>query len=322
MTGLSFFKVHHYKYLAYEWVRCNVFYRGCIYAYAIISSLTLFSPTVMAELVVSYRAPETSSDNREAYNIELIALALEKTKAKYGDYKMQAMPQMNHPRSMYAISVDMFPNILLEVSYNDKYLKYDQLTYIAFPVDLGSIGHRICFSRKALTPELRKIQRIEDLKRYNFGLGAGWEDVEIMRRNGFHVTVVNNYDSLFRLTAAGRVDLFCRGAIEVKSEYGKFRNILDYDNGFSISYRLPRFFFTNAKNVVLKKRMEEGLQLAYEDGTLACLWSKHYADSIKFVALNTRKDFGIENPFISLLPKKYDQLVYFENFTNCLKGAP
>lgn len=276
-----------------------------------------------AEFVVTYRSPETASDTREAYNIALITLALEKTKAKYGDYRMQGMPQMNHLRSIYAIRVNMFPNILLEVSYSDKYLQNTDISYINFPVELGITGTRVCFARRELIPELEAVTHLEQLKKYSFGQGVGWEDVDILRANGFKVPVIYSYDSLFKLTASGRVDLFCRGASELKAEYEKYRHLIDidYEKSFAIVYPLPRFFFTNVNNKLLKKRMEEGLRLAYSDGSLQRLWASHYADDIEFLNLHARKKFIINNPFIKALPKDYQQYWYDANNLRPLKGA-
>lgn len=66
----------------------------------------------------------------------------------------------------------------------------------------------------------------------------------------------------------------------------------------------------NKKNVALKKRIEEGLQIAYKDGSLQSVFQKYHASSIQFAKLKKRKIFRIENPLIKKLPKDYEQYLY------------
>lgn len=262
--------------------------------------------------IVSYRSPEVTLDFREAYNIDLIRLALEKTKDKYGDFKMMPLPKMNHLRSLYTVSTDMQPNILLEMSYSDKNIENENLTYINFPIDYGVMGYRICFARREILPQLANVKTLDELRRFTIGQGLGWADVDILRANGLQVTVVDNYESLFKMTSAGRVDLFCRGATEIKSEFEQFRSAadIDFDRTFTLVYRLPRFFFTNRKNWQLKARIEEGLGLAYQDGSLTQLWLKHYRDNIDLVNVKARRKILLKNPFLSSLKEQYPPFLF------------
>src|SRR5205814_473177 len=132
--------------------------------------------------------------------------------------------------------------------------------------------------------KLTKIKTLNDLKKFKHGQGQGWSDVEILRNHRFDVMTVANYESLFTMVAAGRFDLFCRGANELLEEYNSHKHLpnLVYDKSFSLYYPLPRFFYTNAKNKQLIKRIQAGLIIAYNDGSLVKLWKKEYGDSVKF----------------------------------------
>lgn len=264
------------------------------------------------EMIISHRLAETSNDKREAYNIALLHLAMEKTRDKYGPYRMQSIPQMNTPRSLYAASLNMYPNLVLEISYDESHVKEGDLTYVDFPVDLGIVGIRVCFVNQALKEKVSKVKTLEELKKYTIGQGVGWADTTILRTNGFKVVEVGTYEGLFKMVSAGRVDLFCRGANEIYDEYNTFRYLpgLAVDESFTIIYPLPRFYFISARNSLAKKRIEEGLRIAYQDGSLMQLWSAHYAASLTFAHLKQRRIFRIPNPMISTLPKDYEQFFY------------
>jgi hypothetical protein len=56
------------------------------------------------------------------------------------------------------------------------------------------------------------VQSLEQLKKYTIGQGIGWQDAKILQHNGLNVVDVDAYESLFKMVAAGRIDLFCTGA--------------------------------------------------------------------------------------------------------------
>lgn len=277
----------------------------------LVTILILATSISGAPTVISHKSPETSGDLREAYNTELITLALEKSKAKYGPYQLVEIPPMNTARQIYTTNTKTYPNLLNEISYLDSLTDNLDITYIDFPVDLGITGYRICFINPAIKEAVKKITRADQLKKYSIGQGIGWADSLILRHNGFRVIEVQNYDSLFKMVAAGRIDLYCRGVNELKKEYESYRYItrLTYDESFALVYPLPRFYYMGAFNKDVKERMEVGLRMAYNDGSLLKLWHKHNDANLEFANLKNRKIFRLENPYVKKLPKdfrKYD----------------
>lgn len=262
-------------------------------------------------LVVTYRAAASPNDTRQHYYREILTLTLEKTKARYGDYKILEAPYMNQLRDAFAIEQEIYLNYVVDENYEDKFLN-SNVDYIAFPLDFGLTGMRICFVNPKIKEEIKQVNTFAQLKKYTIGQGIGWADVEILRSNGFKVIAVQNYDGIFKMVAIGRVDLFCRGVNELAREYEDFKSIhnLTYDESFAIVYSLPRFFVMNRKNVALKNRIEQGLLIAYKDGSLQKIFQKYHASSIQFSNLKQRKIFRIENPLIKRLPKDYEQYLY------------
>lgn len=271
--------------------------------------ILLMAEHAMAELVVWHRSPLDFGNFRYVYDIEVMRLALEKTRPTYGDYQLQAIPPASFARMLHSLHNNTYPNMLLETSYDKKLEENDDLTYIAFPLELGIIGYRVCFVNPQIKEDIKKATTLADLRIYSMGQGVGWTDIEILRHNGFKVMEVSNYTSLFKMVAGGRFDLLCRGANELMMEYEQYKHIgnLTYDETFVLVYRLPRFFYLSKKNAALKQRVEEGLKIAYVDGSLLALWRKHNLKSIQFTQLSKRKIFYLDNPLVHDLPKDYEQ---------------
>lgn len=273
-----------------------------------ITVIGLLALPAQAETIFTYRKPESDSDHRYDYDNAVLKLALEKTRKEYGNFRFQASPPMNYSRAIEDSRNKVYPNFFIKLSYEDRFAEMG-LTYARFPIDLGIVGYRVCFVRSALKAQLEKTTNLTELKRYTHGQGIGWSDVQVLRHNGFTVYEVSNYESLFKMVAAGRFDLFCRGANELFDEYRLHSNItqLDYDSSFAIVYPLPRFFFTNTTNKKAIERVTKGLQAAYLDGSLQQLWREEYQRSIDFAGLKKRRIFRIENPQLSKINFNYQK---------------
>ncbi|AJQ93277.1 hypothetical protein [Gynuella sunshinyii] len=276
----------------------------CLMVFFVISTVTT------AETVVTVRAPESPTDKRYDYDNAVIKLALDKTVSKYGPYRIVLSPVLTYAQALEVLANNTLNNFVMKNSYSQDVAS--QSGFVEFPVDLGIVGYRVCFTSVANKPRLAEVRTIDDLKAFTNGQGTGWADVEILRQNGFNVREVAHYESLFLLTAHGSIDLFCRGTNELLPEYEEFKKFPDltYDETFSLAYPLPRFLFTSKQNQELIKRLDEGIKMAYADGSLQQLWLANYQDSINFVRLDKRKIFYIDNPLLKGLSDSYKQYMY------------
>lgn len=266
------------------------------------------------ETVFTYRAAESESDARYDYDTSLLRLALENTVDSDGPYRLVPSPEMNYARAKVFVENNKLPNFFIKLSYEPEHEKRN-MSYVPFPVDLGIVGYRVCFAHPAIVEELSGVETLQDLQKFTHGQGNGWSDIEILRHNGFDVTRVAQYESLFAMVATRRFDLFCRGANELREEFSTHQHIqnLSYDKSFTIAYPLPRFFYTNSANTKALDRIHRGTLEAYKNGSLHELWRKHYQASIDFAQLGKRKTFPIENPFVKKLDFDYSQFFFRPN---------
>ena len=257
------------------------------------------------DFVVSY-----IQDDTVTYNRDLLALALEKTRATYGDFTLSPVTGVMTPRRGLATLIkNEQPNLVLVLSYADRYRPPENLAFIDFPVDLGILGWRICFVSPGVKEKIKSSKTLDDMRQYSIVQGLNWKDGNILRENGFRVIELPSYPALFKMVASERADLFCRGVNELPAEYEKFKDMgnLYYDTSFALHYKMPLFFHLHNSNTLAKKRITDGLKIAYKDGSLLRLWLEKYKASIAFSNLKQRKIFYLKNSAADNTPNHYEQ---------------
>ncbi|MGL4250122.1 MAG: hypothetical protein ACRCR1_05635 [Aeromonas sp.] len=270
------------------------------------------SLAVQAVTRFTYISPESEQDPRTTYDRELLRLALEKTRDTFGDYELVPAPTMTKARARISMEFDSFTNLLVMDSYSNA-RQAQGLSYVRFPVHLGIVSYRICFVSPQRQMAVSRVTNLEGLRQFTFGQGKGWLDVDILRHAGLEVVDVHGYEPLFKMVARGRFDLFCRGASELRSELLTHQQTKDLlvDEALLIYYPLPRVFYSNGKNREAILRVEKGLQLAWQDGSLQALWRKSFGPSISFAKLSQRRMLRLENPFLEGI--RFDYRPYFYN---------
>ncbi|MFB2863790.1 hypothetical protein [Aeromonas sp. MdU4] len=274
--------------------------------------LCMVSLTGQAATRFTYISPESERDPRTTYDRELLRLALEKTRDQFGDYELVPAPPMTKARERLSMLLDSFPNLFVMDSYSRTRERLG-LAYVRFPIHLGIVSYRICFVSPQQQAAVAKVTDIKGLRQFVFGQGKGWLDADILRHAGLQVVEVEGYEKLFKMVARGRFDLFCRGVSELRSEQLTHQDLagLTVDNALMLYYPLPRVFYTNPRNSEALKRVEQGLLLAWQDGSLQALWRKSFGPAIAFANPQQRRLIQLENPFLKGI--SFDYHPYFYN---------
>jgi hypothetical protein len=265
-------------------------------ACALLGLMALASPA-RAELLLTLRAPESTADQRQAYENAALRLALDKTLASHGAYRIQLSPMMNKQRAVLSAQQKAYPNFLL-VSSPVQGRQAVDLAPVPFPLHLGLGGYRVCFVAPEQREAVAGAQTVEALRRFRHAQGSGWADTAILRANGFQVTEVPSYEALFQMVAKNRIELFCRSVLEVRGEALAHAALagLVLDRSFLLVYDLPQFFYTHRDNRELIERLSVGLQKAYGDGSLLALFRSQMLASLRFAELPGRRVFRLLSP--------------------------
>jgi hypothetical protein len=274
--------------------------------------MLLAENSAFAQTVFTHRVPEAYVSAIPNYEASVLRLALDKTIDEYGAYEFKAAPQINVSRSIQSIKTNAFPNYFASLGYNEDYNSIPEIDYVRFPIDLGVLSYRTCFAPTSMLDKIAKVNTFDELRQLSMGLGRNWVDSDIMRQNGFTVMEIEPYSALFKMTAAHRFDLFCRGLNEIKEEYDRWGSIdgLGYDRHLLIYYPMPMLFYTNANNKEAIARVTKGLKKAYADGSLMALWREKHQANVDFAALKKRKLFQLENPFVKSIDFDYAKYFY------------
>lgn len=262
-------------------------------------------------LIVTHKLPDYGDLTRKTYEQQVIELALEKTQQKVGAFEMVPINVISRTHAIAALNQNIYTNFVTLLSYEDELMKSKNLSYIPIPLELGALSYRICYANKNLTTQVQKITTIDQLKQYKMGVGTGWVDSKILQHYGVQVMEGNNITSLFRMTQAGRVDIFCPSPTEYFHELRAEKiTDLQLDNNLALYYPLPKFLFSNKSNQALLDRIQQGIEIAYRDGSFLQLWRSVHAQALQRAKLGERHLIRLENPFITTLSDDYKQYLF------------
>lgn len=264
-----------------------------------------------APLTVIYPAPEAVGDTRDEDVIELLRLALDKTVASYGPYVLQPSVVMNENRYRESLRRGMGVSVgWLSVTADTE----REFLAVPVPVRKGVLGYRVFIIRKQDLPRFAQVGSVQQLKALRVGQGVGWNDVPLLRGNGFNVALSQTYEGLFALLAAGRVDYLSRGINEAWREVAQFQSRypdLVVEPRLMLYYPWPKYFYLNRKDKALAQRLEKGLQRAQQDGSFDALFRRFHQQDLTRANIAERQIFCIENPlFPDGIPPAARQMWY------------
>jgi len=265
-----------------------------------------------------YHPPESALDVRYMYHWEILRTALEKTKDKWGPYRMVPSEFMTEQRQAFELKHATGKLTVMYLSTTPEFEK--TLVPIRIPVDKNLGGYSVFLIRKEDRARFANIRSLDDLRKFRFGMGLGWIDVDILRASRFKVVTGSSYEGLFEMLAQKRFDIFLRAAVEVLDEYDKRKKRLPdlyIEDNFILYYPLPMYFWfpKTDEGRRLAARAEEGMRMMIADGTYDRIFDKYQRHKILRLRLKERKIFRIPNPNLGPEMPMFDQRLWFDPAT-------
>lgn len=262
-----------------------------------------------------YHAPESSHDVRYLYHWEILRTALEKTKAKWGPYRLVASAPMTESRQALELKNATGKLTVMYLSTNPDFEK--NLVPIRIPVDKNLGGYCVFLIRREDQPRFTAVRTLDDLRRFTYGLGLGWIDVAILEASRFHVVTGSSYDGLFEMLVQKRFDVFLRASVEVLDEYDQRKGSLPdlaIEDSLVFYYPLPMYFWFSKTPAGrrLAARAEAGMRMMIDDGTYDRIFDKYQRHKIEKLRLKSRRMFRIENPFVGPETPFRDKRLWFD----------
>jgi hypothetical protein len=260
-----------------------------------------------------HNAPETAGDQRYAYHWRVLRAALEITRGKYGDYRLE--PGLPMSEKLQVVEMQRPHGSLNTLVLDATQALEETLTPVKIPVDKGLLGYRVFLIRAEDQPRFAGVQSLEQLRQLRFGQQREWSDVAVYQAAGLPVVTGSSYEGLFHMLMLRRFDAFGRGVSEVSGELTHWRKQypqMAIESELLLYYPLPVYFwFARTDEGRLRaQRVEEGMLALIADGTLDRLFAEEYAATIEQLGLERRRMLMIANPHLSS-NHPFDQAAYW-----------
>jgi ABC-type amino acid transport substrate-binding protein len=288
---------------------CARSFAACALLYA---SIAAAAPR---EMVYIHHPPESALDVRYLYQWEILRTALDKTTKKWGPYRMTASAFMTERRQAFELKNATGKLTVLYISTTPDFER--TLIPVRIPIDRNLGGYCIFLIRNGEQPRFDAVKSLDDLRRFTYGLGLGWQDVDILRSNGFKVVTGSSYDGLFEMLTEKRFDVFLRASVEVLDEYDARRKALPglaVEEHIAFYYPMPMYFWFSKTDEGrrLAARAEEGMRMMIADGTYDRIFDRHQRRKIERLRLRERRIFRIDNPNVGPETPFADKRLWFD----------
>lgn len=243
---------------------------------------------------IIYPPTESLLDQRSAYRIQLLQLAL--TKVGLRNVLQPGTMAMQQGRALLLIEQGQGIDVFWSMTSKQR---EQQLLPIRIPIDRGLLGWRLLLIRKGDEARFASIRTAAQLAQMLGAQGHDWPDVAIMRAAGLNVYPSSHYESLFSMLERGRVDYVSRSVSEIDGELARHDpQLLAIEPRLALHYPVAEYFFVRRQRVELAQQIEKGLRLALADGSFDALFQHHHADILKQANLARRHIIRLNNPLL------------------------
>ncbi|MEN0037137.1 MAG: hypothetical protein AAGC78_08715 [Cellvibrio sp.] len=230
-----------------------------------------FSQSVTAETLLRLTLPKAGSlepDTTSRFYEEALHLALTKTSDGLEQIQLDHHTiAVNRERARLLVKQGVLD--IVWGSSNKK--REEELIPVKFSLIRGINEYRLLLIRAADQPLFDEVKTAVDLQKFKIGTGTQWSDTEIYRFNGLPLVTSYAYKPMFRMLKLKRFDYMARGLQEVESDLRNYGHLdLAVEKNLAIHYPQPIYFFVNDSG--LAERIQQGLELAQQDGSLDALF--------------------------------------------------
>jgi len=267
----------------------------CIVFMSVLPMLAHADQTVAPTPVLYYPRPEISDDQRGAFPVRVLRLALDKAGANYT--LLPAKSVMDQGRALQQMDQ---PDGGMDVVWTMTSIEREKrFTAIRIPFDKGLVGWRLALISKKNPDKFKAVTSVSDLNIFVACQGHDWPDTLILRENGLRVVVDSYYRNLFQLLAQGSADYFPRSALEIWTELGTKESAdMMVDPYIAIHYPGAMYFFVNKSNQKLAGEISRGLEKAIADHSFERLFQSEYGENLRKAKFSSRRVIDLKNPFL------------------------
>lgn len=172
---------------------------------------------------------------------------------------------------------------------------------VAVPLDRCLLGFRLCMVHQDSPPFIAISNPAQFIQaNLSVGLGADWVDRFIYQENGFTVVSSTADNFLYGMLSNKRFDCFTRSVSEIQDNLRDHLNeSLAIDQKLVFIYPNGDFIFVNPKKPALFERLQQGVNMAIEDGSYYDVFDEYFAGSLQSHRIFERKLIFLSNNELS-----------------------
>lgn len=238
--------------------------------------------------------PGQLNSSEQLYQGEVLELLLEKSKAKYGPYRLErmvtrGMTQSRVFRELQAGRLDVTTSMTDET-------REDMAIPLRYCLYRGLLGVRIGMGLPATVEALDKIQTREELNQIELGQVFDWPDYTVQHDAGLKVTRLSDFNAGVKRVQEGSLPLMPLGIVEV-APIAKARGLATISS-WAIAYPTAYYIFVSKNRPELAERLQYGFELALKDKSFDALFNKRIGSQLTAAGLDKRRMFYLPNPYL------------------------
>lgn len=251
-----------------------------------------------ASVVRYHLTPDFEHHNQ--YQFDLVARALEVTRAEFGDYRIE--PYGEAPTAKRQ-AILLSEGRLMNMQWASPGTPIAEANVITVPIDIlqGMLGFRVCLINRARQAEFAAISKLSELRRIKVGQGLDWTDTLIYQHNKIPVLGANKLSYLFPMLASNRFDCLALGINEAAIKYAEEQNAfpqLAIERNLLIYYAFPTYIYVSKQTPQLAARLELGLVRLQQSGEFERRLSDYFGRHLAPLQLAQRKIICLQSPYL------------------------
>lgn len=246
---------------------------------------------------IRFPGGDSPEDKRWDFVLEILALALDKAPAGDVPDHIVRLPAQMQARRIAELSSG---HLDVAVAIGSRDLVRQPVIFIPLPLQRGLLGWRLLLANAEGARKLAQVRTIDDLRPLRMGFVRTFADYPVMQANQIRIVDGADYQGMFRMLTAGRMDYLSRGVGEIFSEYESLRgrgiSTVVIEPTLALHYRADWFFVVNPARRDLAERITRGLEQARRDGSYERVFQKHFEPVLAQARLDQRRIIELTNP--------------------------
>ncbi|MBU2985262.1 hypothetical protein KO528_07855 [Saccharophagus degradans] len=277
--------------------------RRIVFIWLALLCLSASCQELAAEPTIVRYFSKGNTEGLRTYQLELVKLLLEKTRATHGDYSLIIVDSdLSAARAKAETEKGELINTHYATEWSGEFVNAENVYVLPHSVLKGLLGMRSLIVREDRLQDFEHIDQHNQLSLFKAGQRTDWPDVEILKYNKLPTLLTEQLTSLSPMLQAHRFDYLPLSILEAPAVTVPFNtgsNALAISPSTAIFYPLAMHLCVSKTKPKIAERLGAGLTIASEDGSIDALFEKHFGFIAVLLAQRKLTTLILNNPLIS-----------------------